>query len=119
MMEKYFDFECTVKDKKVKFSCTKLKGHASLWWEHLQTDRKRRGKEKIKSWDRMVNKLKTKFMPVDYQISLFEKLQNLKQKEYSVTEYTEEFYKLNIRSEHSEDEIEQVARYVNGLRSSI
>lgn len=34
-MEKYFDFEGTTEDKKVKFSCTKLKGHAPIWWEHL------------------------------------------------------------------------------------
>lgn len=66
-----------------------------------------------------MNKLKTKFMPTNYQISLFRKLHNLKQKESSVTEYTKEFYKLNIRFGHSKDEIEQVARYMNGLKFSI
>lgn len=34
-------------------------------------------------------------------------------------EYTEALYKLNIRSEHVGDEVEQVARYLNGLRMSI
>jgi hypothetical protein len=45
----------------------------------------------------MVAKLKAKFMPKYYQINLFRKLQNLRQKGMTVKEYTEEFYKLNIR----------------------
>jgi len=37
----------------------------------------------------------------------------------TVREYTEEFYKVNIRSRHIEDTPERVARYINGLRSDI
>jgi len=33
-----------------------------------------------------------------------------------VKEYTEEFYKLNIRVGHRENDEEKVARYINGLR---
>lgn len=100
-IEKY-----TVEDKKVRYSCTKLKGHASVWLEHLQVDRQRRGKENSKSWERVVNKLKLKFILVDYQVNLFKKLLNWKQKEYTVKEYTEAFYNLNIKSRHNNDEIE-------------
>ena len=32
-MEKFFDYEETEDEKKVKFSVTKLKGHATLWWD--------------------------------------------------------------------------------------
>jgi hypothetical protein len=45
----------------------------------------------------MVAKPKAKFIPKDYHINLFRKLHNLRQKGLSVKEYTEEFYKLNIR----------------------
>jgi hypothetical protein len=45
----------------------------------------------------MVAKLKEKFIPKDYQISLFRRMQNLRQRGLTVKEYTEEFYKLNIR----------------------
>ena len=38
-MEKFFEYENTPNNKKVKIVVTRLKGHASLWWEHLQTDR--------------------------------------------------------------------------------
>jgi hypothetical protein len=37
----------------------------------------------------------------------------------TVKEYTEEFYKLNIRVGHRESNDEKVARYMNGLRYDI
>jgi hypothetical protein len=48
--------------------------------------------KKIKSWDRMIAKMKAKFIPRDYQITLFRRMQNLRQKLMTVKEYTEEFY---------------------------
>jgi hypothetical protein len=36
-----------------------------------------------------------------------------------VKEYTEEFYKLNIRAGHRENDEEKVVRYINGLRYEI
>jgi len=36
-----------------------------------------------------------------------------------VKEYTEEFYRLSIRVGHVEDDVEKVARYINGLRYDI
>jgi hypothetical protein len=58
----------------VKHDVTILKGHAALWWDELQADKRCKGKQKIKSWDRMVAKLKDKFIPKDYQINMFRKL---------------------------------------------
>ena len=37
----------------------------------------------------------------------------------TVREYTEEFYRLNIRAGHRESDDEKVARYLNGLRYDI
>jgi hypothetical protein len=67
----------------------------------------------------MVAKLKAKFMPKDYQINLFRKLQNLRQKGMKVKEYIEEFYKMNIRVKQRERAEEKVSRYMNGLRYEI
>jgi hypothetical protein len=80
-----------------------MKGNVALWWDELQSDRRSKGKKKIKSWDRMVAKLKDKFIPKDYHINMFRKLQNLRQKELTVKDYTEEFYRLNIREGHREN----------------
>ena len=51
---------------------------------------------KITRWRLMVTKLKAKFILVDYKLELFKRLQNLKQKDMSMKDYTEEFYKLTI-----------------------
>ena len=67
----------------------------------------------------MVSTVKKKFLPADYQVSLLRKMQNLKQKDMTVKEYTKEFYRLDIRSGHVDDDVEKIARYINGLRSRI
>ena len=67
----------------------------------------------------MVNKVKKKFLPADYQVNLLRKMQNLKQKDMTMKEYTEEFYRLDIRSGHVDDDVEKIVRYINGLRSGI
>jgi hypothetical protein len=108
-MDKYFDYEEVDDEKKVKHDVTRLKGHATLWWDELQADKRSKGKHKNKRWDRMVAKLKAKFIPKDYQINLFRRLQNLRQKGLTVKEYTEEFYRLNIRVGHRESDEEKVS----------
>ena len=70
-LDTYFDYEDVEEDKKVKHVVTRLKGHETLWWDELQDDRCCQCKQKIKSWDRMIAKMKVKFIPKDYQITLF------------------------------------------------
>jgi hypothetical protein len=118
-MDKYFDYEDVEEEKKVRHVVTRMNGHAALWWDELQVDRRSKGKQNIKSSDRMVAKFKVKFMPKDYQISLFRRMQNMKKRGLIVKEYTEEFYKLNIRAGHRERDEDKVVRYINGLRYDI
>jgi hypothetical protein len=66
---KFFEFEQIEDPKRVKLACTKLKGHASLVWDNVQLDMQRNGKDKIKAWDKMVAKLKGKFLLVDYSLT--------------------------------------------------
>jgi hypothetical protein len=70
-LDKHFDYEDVEEENKVKHAITRLKGHATLWWYELQADKRCKGKQKIKSWDRMVAKMKANFIPSDYQINLF------------------------------------------------
>jgi hypothetical protein len=77
-MDKYFDYEDVDGGKKVRHVVSRLKGHETLWGHKLQAERRSKGKQKIKNWDRMVAKLKDKFIPKDYKINLFRKFQNLR-----------------------------------------
>ena len=47
----------------------------------------------IKSWDRMVAKMRANFFPKDYQLILYRQVQNLRKIFLIVREYTEEFSK--------------------------
>ena len=73
----------------------------------------------MKTWDTMVTKLNDKFLPINYMTSLFKKLQNLRQNELTVKEFTEEFYRLSIRSGQINGGEDVVARYVHGLKYAI
>ena len=48
-LDKYFDYEDVEEDRKFKHAVTRLKGHATLWKDELQADRRCKGKKKIKS----------------------------------------------------------------------
>ena len=67
----------------------------------------------------MIAKLKQQFIPIDYELHLLKKMQGLKQAGKSVQEYTEEFYRVLIRTDHVEADKEKVAHYLYGLRPSI
>ena len=114
-MKKFFEYESTPDNKKVKIVVTRLRGHASLWWENLYTDKQRRGKEKIKTWSKMVKKVKKKFLLVDHHVILLRKMQNLRQRDLRLKEYIEEFYRLDIIFGHVDDDVEKIARHLNGL----
>ena len=73
-LDTYFDYEDVEEDKKVKHVVTRLKGHATLWWDELQDNRRCNGKKKIKRWEEMIVKMKEKFIPRDYQIALFRRM---------------------------------------------
>ena len=85
----------------------------------VQVERRRKNKSLIKSWDRMVAKMRDKFLPKYYQLILYRQMQNLIQILLTLREYIEEFYKVNLREGYVEELAEKVARYVNGLRMDI
>lgn len=88
-LDKYFECEEISEDKEVRFAATKLKGHASLCWDSVQAERRRSNKPLIKRWNRMIAKMKSKFLPKYYQVALCRWVQNLKQRAMTVKEYTE------------------------------
>jgi len=89
--KKYFEWKEIEDPHRVRFTCTRLKGHATRWWEYLQKDRVLKREEKVTTWKEMVKRIKGKFLP------LFKEFQNLRQKDQTMLEYTDEFFRLSIR----------------------
>ena len=56
---------------------------------------------------------------MDYELDLLNKMQGLKKAGKSIQEYTEEFYRVLIRTSHAEANKEKVTHYIYGLRPSI
>lgn len=97
----------------------KLKGGASAWWEQLQYNRQRQGKQRVRTWPKMKRLLQQRFLPPDYEQFLYQQYQNCRQTNRPVNEYTEEFYRLNARVNLSETEDQLIAHYIGSLKLAI
>jgi hypothetical protein len=73
-LDKYFEYDEIEENREVRLIVTWLKGHASLWWDSLQDGKRRKNKPLIKSWDRMVAKMRAKFLPKYYHLSLYRQI---------------------------------------------
>ena len=118
-LDKYFEYDETEEDKRVRLVEMSFKGHASLWWDSVQIERRRRNMPLIKRWDRMVTKLRVNLFPKYYQLILYRQVQYLRKLLLTMKGYIEEFYKVNLRDGYVEESAEIATRYVNGIRMDI
>ena len=58
----WLEYDEVEEDKRVRLAVMRLKGHASLWWDNVQAEIQRKNKPLIKSWYRMVEKMRAKFL---------------------------------------------------------
>ncbi|XP_062170468.1 uncharacterized protein LOC133876199 [Alnus glutinosa] len=118
-LEDYFDWSGLSLDRQVRFAKMKLKGQARVWWNSVEERLHRLRQPPITDWDEMKIKLQEKFLPLDYEDSLFEELILLRQGNMSVDEYTTKFHDLSIRSQVAETEGQTLARFKAGLQDDI
>ncbi|KAJ9540932.1 hypothetical protein OSB04_027438 [Centaurea solstitialis] len=118
-VERVFDLRDIPDNLKVKLVATKLRKHASLWWEHVRKKRLQDGKQKVKTWDKMKKLLTAKFLPANHRQDSYLDYHNLKQHNLSVEDFIMEFEKLRMRCGVDEDEEQVIARFLGALRSDI
>lgn len=53
-LEEYFEYEDIEDSYRAKFENAKLKGHTNIWWQEIQLEKNRRGKDKITRWGWMI-----------------------------------------------------------------
>ncbi|XP_026395740.1 uncharacterized protein LOC113290343 [Papaver somniferum] len=118
-VEAFFDFMEVPDHSKIKLVAYKLKGGAAAWWKKLGEDRRNAKKPPIKTWERIRNLMRLKFLPQDYRQQLFLKLQSCRQRARLVEEYVAEFYNLIARNQLKESEEQLVARFIDELNNLI
>ena len=118
-VERVFEYYDPPKRQKVKLVAIKMRKNASFWWENLKRQRQRDDKKKIETWEKMKKELKRKYLPFHYRQDIFLKIQNLKQQNLTVEEYSAEFENLMIKGDLQEAEEQSIARYLAGLRFDI
>jgi hypothetical protein len=118
-LEDYFNWYSLSPDRKVRLVKMKLKGQARMWWDRVEEYHHRLRLPPINDWEEMKLKMQEKFLPMDYEDSVFAELLALKQGSLSIDDYTHRFHELTIRSRLIETERQSLTRYKSGLRDDI
>jgi len=118
-IEDYFDWFAVSEDRKVRYVRMKLKGHARAWWGSVEEQLRRTRRPAISNWEEMKERLKEKYLPIDYEQMMFEEMLQLRQGSLSVDQFTDRFHELTVRSKVVETEQQTLARYRTGLRNDL
>ncbi|PWA34626.1 hypothetical protein CTI12_AA617250 [Artemisia annua] len=111
-VERVFDYKETTDDNKVKIVALKLRKYASTWWSNVCLKRERMGKEKIRTWPKMKEKMKQKFLHSYYIQASFSQLHSLKQGSGPVEDYSRDFEYLLMKCDIPEDDPQTLVRYL-------
>ncbi|XP_074277639.1 uncharacterized protein LOC141601271 [Silene latifolia] len=106
-------------NKHLKVEIPDFSGYASLRYDNLKHQRLREGKEPIRSWSKLKNKMLDKFVTKDYTQDLFIKLSELSQDERPLKTYLREFEQLTLQCEINEKPEQRIARFLEGLDKNI
>ncbi|KAK0577396.1 hypothetical protein LWI29_032473 [Acer saccharum] len=118
-VDRIFDYQDVPENKKVKLVAIKLRKHASFWWENLKRQRERDGRSRIFTWEKMKKELKRKYLPDNYRQDIFLKINNFRQRDLSMAEYTTEFDNLMLKGDVGKPEEQSMVRYLGGLNYEI
>lgn len=118
-LEDYFEWYRLPPNTKVRFVKMKLKGQARIWWSSVEEQLHRARQCPITEWEEMKLRLQEKYLPINYDESLFEELLSHRQGNTTVDDYTHRFHELSIRSQVSETERQTIVRFKTGLRDDI
>ncbi|KAG6745122.1 hypothetical protein POTOM_051766 [Populus tomentosa] len=118
-IEDYIDWFAVSEDRKVRYVRMKLKGHARAWWGSVEEQLRRTHRPAICNWEEMKERLKEKYLPIDYEQMMFEEMLQLRQGSLSVDQFTDRFHELTVRSKVTETEQQTLARYRTGLRNDL
>ena len=118
-MKHYLELHEVKGSQQVNISCDGLRSHAYDWWKQLKMDKKHRGKGKIQTWEKMVIKLRGKYVSSEYTLRMCRSLEKLKKNDRCVESYFEYFCRMAMRASFVPNSEEEIIQFVDGLRLSI
>ena len=118
-MERYFEYKSTTPERQYKLAKIKLVKLAAIWLEGIQKQRRREGRARIDTWDKLKKHLRRKYVPNNYAHQLYLQWSTLNQGGRSVSEYIQEWEKVIALCEINEIEDLKVAKFMAGLREDI
>jgi len=118
-LERIFELKDYNDEKAFKLAILKMKGDASLWYEHLKKSRAREAKSKIKTWSKLKKHIDKRFLPPSYKQELYLKITSLNQENLKVEEYIKEFEQHQMRVGLVEEPKLKIARLIKRLSPSI
>ena len=89
-MDLVFDYHNYSKLKKVKFVAIEFFDYAIILWDQLVLNRRRNRERPMKTWEEMKAMMRKRFVPSHYYQELYQKLQSLRQGNWSVEDYYKE-----------------------------
>ncbi|KAJ0095419.1 hypothetical protein Patl1_15534 [Pistacia atlantica] len=117
--EDYFDWFSMFEYRRVRYVCMKLKGHAQVWWGSVEEQLHHTRCVPMSNWEEMKERLKEKYLPIDYEQMMFEEMLQLRQGTLTVDQYTDRFHELTVCSKVLENEQQTLACYHTGLRNDL
>ena len=84
---KQFPLDCCVPLIAIRF-CDR----AAAWWTQNKTSRIHLGKSKIVTWEKLKREMRKNFLPYNYDQLMFQRFQNLKERNRTVEDYATEFF---------------------------
>lgn len=119
MVEEILEFKQVPDEMRVTLVATRFKSRALAWWTQTKETRCRGGKSRIDKWDRLKKHMRRAFLPYNYERTLYNKLQNLRQGSRKVDEYASDFFEMIARTKLLETEDQLVSRFIGGLRTQL
>ncbi|CAA7036124.1 unnamed protein product [Microthlaspi erraticum] len=119
MVEELLEFKQVPDEMRVALVATRFKSRAMAWWQQLKESRRRANKDRIDSWEQMKKHMRRSFLPFNYERTLYNKLQNLRQGTRTVDDYASDFFHMTARMPSIESEDQLISRFIGGLRSQL
>lgn len=118
-LEAFFKWHDVPEDHILQVVEAKLKGTTKIWWETYKKSYSKLGHGDVTKWSEMKAAMKKIFVPQDYKQGAHIQLNQLKQENLSMEEYTSQFQHLATRAGFKWNDEILVAMYRQGLHPQI